>query len=81
MPLYRETGVSVESWVEMGKEVSTRYEVDQLNDQATLFFGAQDDYVLCLSRDTLCQVAKLAEQAHAELRDAALVTGDEGGVD
>ncbi|HEX3782284.1 MAG TPA: hypothetical protein VHX38_21685 [Pseudonocardiaceae bacterium] len=51
-----------------------------LNDQATLFFGATNDYVLCLGRNTLGQVAKLAEKAHAELRDAALIECDEDGV-
>jgi hypothetical protein len=80
MPLYHHSDVSVESWVEMAKDVSTRYEVDHTNDQATLFFGERDDYVLCLGRDTLGQVAKLAEKAHEELRDAALMEGVEDGV-
>ena len=39
MALYRHTGISVESWVEIECDTPIRYEVDRLNQQATLFFG------------------------------------------
>lgn len=67
MPLYRETGVSVGSWVDMAADVTARHEVDPLNDRATLFFGTQDDYVLCMPRENLVSFIDEATKAVAEL--------------
>lgn len=67
MPLYHDTGVSVESWVEMTSRVPMRYEIDKLNDQATLFFGQYNDYVLVLNRTNLAQVISLGAKAVSEL--------------
>lgn len=61
------TGVSVESWVEMAQRVPTRYEVDHVNDCATLFFGHREDFVLHLCRDGLRHLAELAGEAHDRL--------------
>jgi hypothetical protein len=41
--------------------------VDHLNDLATLFFGAQDNYMLYLGRENLRSVVELAGKALAEL--------------
>lgn len=70
MALYRQTGVSVESWVEMDTNVNMRYEVNVDSDSATLFFGYRNAYVLTLSRDNLDQVIDLATRASAELKSA-----------
>jgi len=70
MALYRQTGVSVESWVEMDSTVNMRYEVTPENDSATLFFGHRNAYVLTLNRENLDQVIDLATRASAELKAA-----------
>ncbi len=67
MAFYRKSGVSVESWVEMRDNVPMSYEVSVLNDNATLYFGQNHDYVLSLDRSALTQVAALAQQAVADL--------------
>lgn len=67
MPLYHDSGVSVESWVEMTSRVPMHYETDSGNDNATLFFGQQNNYVLVLNRANLAQVISLGAQAIAEL--------------
>ena len=67
MALYKQSGVSVESWVEMSAEVPMHYETDPENDRTTLYFGQDDDYVLVLNRKNLKQMVTLATQALAEL--------------
>src|SRR5690349_9851081 len=47
--LYKQSGVSVESWVEMSAQVPMRYETDPDSDRTTLYFGQDDDYVLVLN--------------------------------
>jgi hypothetical protein len=51
----------------MKDQVPARREVDHRNDLATLFFGAQDNYVLYLGRENLRSVVELAGKALAEL--------------
>jgi hypothetical protein len=70
MPLYHDSGVSVESWVEMTKQVPMHYETDADNDQATLFFGQHNNYVLVLNRANLAQVISLGAKAISELNAA-----------
>jgi len=67
MALYKQSGVSVESWVEMTARVPMRYETDADNNNATLYFGQDNDYVLVLNRDNLAQVISLGAMAIAEL--------------
>jgi hypothetical protein len=73
--LYKQTGVSVESWVTLAPEVPMHYETDPENDQATLYFGQDDDYVLVLPRKNLAQVVALGTQAMAELEAPTGPTG------
>ncbi|TCO52422.1 hypothetical protein [Actinocrispum wychmicini] len=61
------SGVSVESWVELGQDVTMRQETDLLNQQAMLYFGNADEYVLILGRENLRQVISLATKALSEL--------------
>jgi hypothetical protein len=70
MALFKQSGVSVESWVEMTSEVPMHYETDACNDQATLYFGQDNDYVLVLNRGNLAQVLSLGAQAIAALEAA-----------
>ncbi|RCW40034.1 hypothetical protein DFQ14_113117 [Halopolyspora algeriensis] len=63
MSLYAQSGVSVESYVEMRPGVSVRCEVDRLNDQATLSFGAREDFMLLLDRNALVQLVDLGTRA------------------
>jgi hypothetical protein len=65
--LYKQSGVSVESWVEMATWVPMRYETDPATNRATLYFGQDDDYVLTLHRDNLAQLLTLASQAITDL--------------
>ena len=67
MALYKQSGVSVESWVEMSAQVPMRYETDSENDRTTLYFGQDDDYVLVLNSKNLKQMVALATQAIADL--------------
>ena len=67
MPLYHQSGVCVESWVELSQGVAVKYEVDTASDCATLYFGANNEYVLRLSRENLSQVLELGGRAAAEL--------------
>jgi hypothetical protein len=67
MPLYHQSGVCVESWVELDEHVPVSYEVDHLNDYATLLFSTRNEYVLKLSRENLDQVLELGSKAAAEL--------------
>ena len=77
MSLYVESGISVESWVEMKNQVPTRHEVDHLNDLAVLYFGAQDNYVLYLGRENLRSVIELGGKALAELDATELADVDD----
>jgi hypothetical protein len=43
------------------------YETDAENNNATLYFGQDNDYVLVLNRDNLAQVISLGARAIAEL--------------
>ncbi|OZM72385.1 hypothetical protein CFN78_15480 [Amycolatopsis antarctica] len=70
MALYQQTGVSVESWVEMQEGVDMRCEVEPDGDSAILFFG-RDDFVLHLGRDSLNALATLAGRAREELASSA----------
>jgi hypothetical protein len=65
--LYRQSGISVESWIEMTKTVPMRYEINEIDKRATLYFGQHANYVLSLGRDNLEQMISLAGQAMAEL--------------
>jgi hypothetical protein len=67
MALHHETGISVESWVQLTRGVRTRYEVDRRNGLATLFFGERGEYVLHICRENLDQFADLAGQAMRDL--------------
>ena len=67
MALYKQSGVSVESWVEMTAQVPMHYETDSVSDQATLYFGQDHDYVLILNRANLAQILSLGAKAIAEL--------------
>lgn len=61
------SGVSIESWVQLSQGVPMRYEIDRLNQQAMLCFGAQDEYVLILDKENLRQMLTLAGQAMSDL--------------
>jgi hypothetical protein len=67
MALYKQSGVSIESWVEMTDRVPMHYETDAENNNATLYFGQDNDYVLVLNRENLAQVISLGTSAIAEL--------------
>ena len=67
MALNHLSGISVESWVELDEHVPVSYEVDRLNNDVTLFFGASNEYVLKLNRKNLSQVLELGQRAAAEL--------------
>ena len=70
MPLPNLTGVQVDSWVDMARDVPMRYEIDKLNERATLYFGQDETYVLSLHRDDLAQVIDLGSQALNDLDQA-----------
>lgn len=76
MPLYHDTGVSVENWVEMKPDVAMKYEVDHCNEMATLFFGGHDTFVLNVSEGNLAQIVELGTRALDELRVAKPDDGD-----
>jgi hypothetical protein len=67
MALNHLSGISVESWVELDAQVPVSYEVDRLNNDATLFFGANNDFVLKLNRKNLGQLLELGQRAAADL--------------
>ncbi|WP_156754144.1 hypothetical protein [Actinokineospora pegani] len=67
MGLYTRSGVSVETWVELDRKVSMRFETCSENENATLHFGHGGEYTLTLGRDNLGQLVDLASQAIAEL--------------
>lgn len=70
MVLYRQTGICVESFVEMAPNVPMSYEIDAVNDQATLYCGPHSEYVLTLERENLTRFVDLGARAMADL-DAA----------
>jgi hypothetical protein len=65
--LYRQSGISVDTWIEMTKTVPMRYEINDVDQRATLYFGQHANYVLNVCRDNLEQMISLAGQAIAEL--------------
>lgn len=67
MTLHHESGISVESWVQMTRGVRTRYEVDRRDGFATLFFGDCGEFVLHLCRENLDQIVDLATKATQDL--------------
>ncbi|MBP2325466.1 hypothetical protein JOF56_005851 [Kibdelosporangium banguiense] len=71
MPLYFQSHISVQSWVEMDHDVQVTYEIDSRSECATFFFGAHNDYVLTLNRQNLSQVLELGSRAAAELDSAS----------
>jgi hypothetical protein len=69
MGLYTQPGVYQASWIEMRSDVAMSYEVDHLNETATLRFGTRDEYALTIGRDNLDQMLELAGAAKRELAD------------
>lgn len=67
MSLYSLPGVYQSTWIEMTSDVTMRYEVDHRNDQATLFFGTHDEYVLNIGQDNLDQLLDLGAAAKRDL--------------
>ena len=67
MSLYSLPEVVQSTWIEMKPDVTMRYEIDQANECATLFFGHRDDYAITLSRDNLTQLLDLGGAAQKEL--------------
>lgn len=65
MPLYCDTGVSVESWVEMKTDVDMKYEIDKLNDLVGLSFG--ETYFLTVSKENLMRFVELGTKAINDL--------------
>ena len=63
--------VVVESWVDMRGDTSMRYVVSQSGELVTLYFGAQESFVLSLGRDNLARFVELAARALAECDDSA----------
>lgn len=70
MPPHGHGRISMGTWVEMASNVPMRYEVSNIDENATLYFGPDDDYVLVLGREILEQVVSLAGRAIAELNAA-----------
>jgi hypothetical protein len=71
MRLYSLPEVYQSSWIEMKTTIAMRYEVDQENELATLFFGHHNDYVITLNRDNLTQLLDLGTAATQELSGSA----------
>lgn len=67
MSLYSLPEVVQSTWIEMKPDVTMRYEIDRANENATLFFGYRDDYVITLSRDNLTKLLGLGSAARQEL--------------
>ncbi|WP_158887782.1 hypothetical protein [Amycolatopsis anabasis] len=68
MSLYAQTGVSVETWVELGGEVAKRFEVDRENNCVTLYFGEPGDFILHVDRENLEAIVELGLGALLALR-------------
>lgn len=67
MGLYTQSGVYQASWIEMKSDVTMSYEVDRLNETATLRFGTRDEYALTIGLHNLDQLLELASAARLEL--------------
>ncbi len=67
MGLYSLPEIYQSSWIEMKPDVTMRYEVDRENEQATLYFGHREQYVITLGRDNLSQLIDLGAAASQEL--------------
>lgn len=67
MGLYTQPGVYQACWLEMKANVTMSYEVDHLNESATLKFGTRDEYMLTIGRQNLEQLLELASAARLEL--------------
>lgn len=67
MSLYTQPGVYQASWIEMKPDVAMRYEIDHLNETATLYFGTGEEYVITLSQHNLDQFLELGTGAKREL--------------
>jgi hypothetical protein len=67
MPSFRDADISIGTWVEMTHDVPMRYEVSDLDDNAALYFGQHDDYVLVICRENLARLLTLAGNAILEL--------------
>lgn len=70
MRLYSLPEVSQSTWIEMRPDVTMRYEIDQANEYATLFFGHHDDYAMTLSRENLTQLLDLGAAARKDLSES-----------
>lgn len=71
MGLYTLPGVYQATWIEMKSDVTMSYEVDRLNESATLKFGTRDEYMLTISLQNLEQLLELASAARLELIKAS----------
>ena len=67
MRMYSLPEVYQSSWVEMRPDIAMRYEIDHVNESATLYFGHRDDYVITMNRDNLTQLLDLGAAAKLEL--------------
>jgi hypothetical protein len=67
MALHSSSGVSVESCVQLGQDVTMRYETDALNKQVALYFGNGSEYVLILGQENLKQFLELGARALSDL--------------
>lgn len=67
MALFRDSGISVESFVEMCDDVPMRYEVDSCNDQVVLRCGRHSEYILVIGRENLANLIALGTKAIKEL--------------
>ncbi|GAB3877672.1 hypothetical protein ACFQ1S_13820 [Kibdelosporangium lantanae] len=64
------SGVSIETVVHLAPGVPVRYEIDVVNQEVMLYFGAAEQYVLILTRDDLVQVMGLGAKAEAAFDQA-----------
>jgi hypothetical protein len=67
MGLYSMPEIYQSSWIEMKPDVTMRYEVDQDNESATLYFGHREQYVITLGLENLNQLVDLGAAARQEL--------------
>lgn len=67
MGLYSLPEVYQSSWVEIKPNIAMGFEVDHVNESATLFFGHRNDFVITLKQDSLSQLLDLGAAARLEL--------------
>ncbi|GAB3455864.1 hypothetical protein [Actinophytocola sediminis] len=67
MGLYTIPSVYQATWIEMKAAVTMSYEVDRLNENATLKFGTSDEYMLTIGIQNLNQLIELASAAQLDL--------------